>query len=149
MSKKIGAQIQCASCGHPFNVELYRSLWIDNPANRQLIFSNKVNRFDCPKCRFHIDTYFPFLAVNTKLQLAVWYEPEPDPAIDKDVADYRKHMGADSFYAKAPRIADWETFKARIVQLENRPGGGGSAPNLSPEMRKGMGDFLKSLGKKK
>jgi hypothetical protein len=41
----------------------------------------------------------------------VWFEPYHDPQIDADVRDYATYMGEDSFYAKAPRVRDWQPFK--------------------------------------
>lgn len=149
MSKKIEAAIGCPSCGNEFDVELYRTIWIEEPRNRELIFSDKINRFDCPTCKYHINTEFAFLCTNVRRKIAVWYEPEPDPQVEKDVAMYRAHMGRNSFYAQAPRVRDWEEFKAKIVELEANPAGGGAAPTLSPSMMGAMAGFVRSLRGKK
>lgn len=148
MSKRLGAQIQCGACGHKFNVSLYRSIWIEEPANRDLIFSDQINRFNCPSCRNHIDTEFAFLATNVKRQIAIWFEPQHDPNIDKDIAGYKKMMGSNSFYAKAPRISDWEEFKRTILEYERKSGGTGDPGKPSKELSKSMSDFIRKLGKK-
>ena len=43
MSKKLEAEIRCPSCGHAFPTELYRSIRIEYPENRALIFQDKIN----------------------------------------------------------------------------------------------------------
>jgi hypothetical protein len=55
---------------------------------------------------------FPFLCTNVAKGVAIWYEPYPDAQIDADIEQYRKHMGPNSFYAKAPR---------RIYAIRCRP----------------------------
>ncbi len=138
MSKKVGAQLICPECGHGFPVQLFRSVWIEQPEHRELIFSDKINRFDCPSCRSEVDSQFAFLCTNVPKRVAVWYEPYPDPQIDRDVAGYRTQMGANSFYALAPRISDWEAFKSKIVELEAQPSGGGKAPTFSGSLLRGL-----------
>jgi len=148
MSKRVGAHIQCGDCGHKFNVSLYRSIWIEEPANRELIFSDQINRFDCPSCRNRIDTEFAFLATNAKKNIAVWFEPSHDANIDKDAAGYAKMMGQNSFLAKAPRISDWEKFKQTILEFERRGGGTGLSPKVSGEFGKSISNFIRQLRKK-
>ncbi len=119
MSKKVGAHIKCPSCGTETEFHLYRSLWIEDPENRKMVFEDRVNLFECPSCGRSERAQFPFLCTNKELGLAVWYEPYRDAAIDKDVEGYKKQMGANSFYATAPRISDWEDFKRKIIEIEN------------------------------
>ncbi len=149
MSRKLEAQMQCPGCMHAFDISLYRTVWIEYPENRRLIFEDKINRFDCPRCRTNVNSYFPFMATNVERQIAVWYEPEHDPAIDKVIAGFKKIMGANSFYAMAPRVADWVAFKATIEQLETRTIKAGLATTLSPQTRQGIAGFIRSLGRKK
>jgi len=118
MSKKVGAHIKCPSCGTETEFYLYRSLWIEDPENRKMVFEDRVNLFECPSCGRSERAKFPFLCTNTKEGFAVWYEPYHDEAIDKDVEGYRKTMGTNSFYATAPRIQDWDEFKKAIVEFE-------------------------------
>ena len=93
MSKKLGANITCPACKNVFPTELYRTIWAENPENRSLILDDKINAVTCPRCKHHERLQFPFLCTNVKRGFALWYEPHPDPQIDKDMADYRKHMG--------------------------------------------------------
>ena len=133
MSKKIKANINCPSCENVFSVELYRSIWVEDAKNRSLIMSDKINAVTCPQCMHHERLKFPFLCTNVKQGFALWYEPYLDPQIDKDVEEYRKHMGPDSFYAKAQRISDWETFKERLLEMEAKTSTKDSVPSVSPK----------------
>lgn len=126
-------------------MQLYRSLWVENPENKALVLNNEINAMTCPKCKFHQRLEFPFLCTNVKRGFALWYEPYPDPQIDKDVADYRKHMGPDSFYAKAPRISDWEAFKRKLLEMEASAPQQAAPVNVSPEMQKKMAGFVTYL----
>ncbi len=115
MSKKISAEIQCPSCRSKFNMELYRSIWIEDDKNRELIFNDEINTVTCLSCKERTKLKFPFLCTSVKNGIAVWYEPYHDTEIDKDIALYKTQMGKDSFYANAPRIRDWEEFKGKIL----------------------------------
>lgn len=117
MSKKIEASVKCSKCAHTFNVSLYRSLWLEYPENLELVKTNKLNRFECPQCRYENQIPFSCLCVNAKKGIAVWYEPFPDKYIDEDIENYRKSMGASSFYARAPRIHEWNKFRDEVVRL--------------------------------
>ena len=145
MSKKLGANITCPACKNVFPTELYRTIWAENPENRSLILDDKINAVTCPRCKHHERLQFPFLCTNVKRGFALWYEPHPDPQIDKDMADYRKHMGAESFYSKAPRISDWETFKAKLLEMEANAPTEASMPSPSPEMQEKWAGFIASL----
>jgi hypothetical protein len=146
MSKKIPAEIQCPSCHNKFNVELYRIIWIEEPKNRELIFSDELNAVTCPSCNKKTKLKFPFLATNVKKEIAIWYEPYHDDEIDKDVALYKAKMGKDSFYAKAPRIQNWEEFKQRIIESENKRQKG-SKVNLSEDMVTSFSGFTNHIEK--
>ena len=145
MSKKLGANITCPACKNVFPTELYRTIWAENPENRSLILDDKINAVTCPRCKHHERLQFPFLCTNVKRGFALWYEPHPDPQIDKDMADYRKHMGAESFYSKAPRISDWETFKEKLLEMEANAPTEASMPSPSPEMQEKWAGFIASL----
>jgi hypothetical protein len=92
---------------------------------------------------------FPFLCTNVAKGVAIWYEPYPDAQIDADIEQYRKHMGPNSFYAKAPRIADWETFKVKFLELEAAGRQPGQKLQYSSESRKMFRGFRQSLKGKK
>jgi hypothetical protein len=118
MSKKVPAEITCPRCTEKFTVQLFRSLWIEDPANRKLVSTDSVNAVTCPKCLTQTRLDFPFLCTNVKKRIAIWYEPYHDEAIDKDQKLYAKNFGASSFYAQAPRIADWNEFKIQLEIME-------------------------------
>lgn len=122
---------------------LYRSIWIEDPENRKLIFDDQINVAACPKCRTRTKLEFPFLCTNVKKRIAVWWEPYPDPDIDKDLEQYKKHFGAGSFYASAPRVRDWEEFKGKIIELEQAQIG--PSMRFSAEAQGMMAGFLEFL----
>lgn len=142
MSKKLGANITCPQCAHTFTIQLFRSIWVEEPANRALILNDEINSMTCPKCHLHQRLKFPFLCTNVKRGFALWYEPYYDPQIDKDIADYRRHMGVYSFYAKAPRIMDWEAFKRKLLEMEASAPHETQTPTLSEDMQKKMAGFV-------
>jgi hypothetical protein len=45
-------------------------------------------------------------------------------------------MGVNSFYAKAPRVADWESFKAKLVELNAAGAQAGQEAKPSAESKK-------------
>lgn len=146
MSKKIPAEIQCPSCRSKFNVELYRSIWIEADNNRELIFNDEINTVTCTSCKERTKLKFPFLCTNVKKGIAIWYEPYHDAEIDKDIALYKAKMGKDSFYANAPRIQDWEEFKKKIIELENKTKNGGKV-ELSEGMAASFSGFIDHIEK--
>jgi hypothetical protein len=145
MSKQVEASLKCPKCGTEHNTKLYRSLWIENPSNRSMVFDDRVNVFECSECKFSERLTFSLLCTNSEKGFAVWYEPVPDPDVDKDVADYKQHMGSTSYFARAPRIRDWEEFKGTIVDLEHSL----ATPNVevSEEMNAALGQFVGEIAK--
>lgn len=141
MSKRLPARIRCPNCDNQFEALLYRSIWIEEPANRKLIFDDQINVVICPKCKTKTKLEFPFLCTNVGERIAIWYEPYPDPQIDTDMKQYANHFGPNSFYATAPRIRDWEAFKAKILECERQPDMRPAA-QPSPEMRQKMRGFI-------
>lgn len=141
MSKKIPAEIQCPSCHSKFNVELYRSIWIEDDENRELIFNDEINTVTCPSCKERTKLEFSLLCTNVKKRIAIWYEPYHDAEIDKDIALYKAKMGKDSFYATAPRIQDWEEFKEKIIELEGKSKNGRKA-EVSDDMAASFSGFI-------
>lgn len=123
---------------------LYRSIWIENRENRKLIFDDQINAVTCSQCKVKTKLEFPFLCTNVNEHIAVWYEPYPDPEVDKDVKQYAKHFGSSSFYATAPRIRDWKAFKEKIIELEQRIGIK-PAGKPSPEMQEKMRGFINHI----
>jgi hypothetical protein len=116
------------------------------------MLNDRVNVFSCDKCKHTERLEYPFLCTNVNKGLAIWYEPYHDEQIDADVEMYRKHMGANSFYAKAPRIADWNAFKAKFLEMEAAGPQRGQEPIKSKESQeafKGFVDSLKEKGSKR
>jgi len=149
MSKMISADLVCPKCDHKFSIVLFRSIWVENPEYRKLILEDTINRFDCPKCGFNINTDYPFFATNVKRGFALWYEPHHDSQIDKDVEGYKNVMGTNSFYARAPRIKDWNAFKQELLRMEAREANPADSVAISDEMIARMAKFIKSISKKK
>ena len=118
MSKTYDGDVECPRCGKEQIFQFFRTLWIEDPDNRALIFDDRLHLFVCRHCgqKVHIDT--SFLVTNVPGHFSVWYEPHPDPVIDEETVGYAAMFGEDSFYANAPRIADWEEFKETIEKFE-------------------------------
>jgi CpXC protein len=149
MSKKVDVSIQCPHCGHAQNAVLFRSIWAEDPENRSLILNDQVNIFRCDVCKHKERLDFPFLCTNVRKQIAIWYEPYHDEQVDADAKQYATHMGPNSFYAKAPRIADWQEFKAKFLQMEAAGPQPGREVQRSAESKKLFRGFIDSLRGKK
>lgn len=119
MSKRVEARIQCPSCGLSKQMSLYRSLWVEDQANLALVMSDTLNLFECARCGLREQLPFAVLCTNVKRSIAIWYEPEPDPAVDDDIRQYTARFGPNHFFSRAERIADWEHFKRRLSELLN------------------------------
>jgi len=109
------------------------------------MLSDKINVFNCDKCQNTERLKYPFLCTNVKRGLAIWYEPYHDAQIDADVEMYRNHMGPNSFYAKAPRIADWNAFKTTFLAMEVAGPQPGQEPIKSKENQEAIKGFVASL----
>ncbi|NPD81188.1 hypothetical protein HPS57_04265 [Prevotella sp. PINT] len=114
MSKLIDATIKCPKCGKEYPVKLFRTIWGEHETNRNLVMNDEINVCTCNSCGFSFKASYPFMYVDVKEGFAVWWEPFHDNGIDADTAGYAKMFGAGSYYATAPRIANWETFKETI-----------------------------------
>lgn len=151
MSKRIEAKISCPGCGSQFNFTLYRTIWGEDPENRELVMSDKINVATCPNCKRAIKVPYPFMYTNSKQHFAVWWEPEFDHQIGKDSESYVQMMGAGNYFATAPRIKDWESFKNTIIKFEKgilkaKPA------TMSKELQEQMQGYMKNIlsnGKKK
>ena len=118
MSKTLDADALCPDCGAHFSVTLYRTIWGEFPENRELVFSDTINVASCTNCAFRHHVEFSLLYVDMRRQFAVWYEPTPDPQVDRDARIYASMFGPDGFYATAPRISDWNDFKKVVIEFE-------------------------------
>ena len=118
MSKRINVVIKCPKCQHQFEVALYKTIWGENPKNRELVLNDKINVVTCPSCQEVIWIRMSFLYTNAIKQFAVWWEPFPDPDIDAMSAGFAAISGNDGYLASAQRVKDWEEFKRTIIQFE-------------------------------
>lgn len=114
MSKLLDATIRCPQCGHEYPVKLFRTIWGEHESLRNKVMSGDVNVCSCPHCSFSFKAPFPFMYVDVKAGFAVWWEPEYDAGIDSDTAAYASMFGPNSYYAKAPRVKDWDEFVETI-----------------------------------
>ena len=94
MSKLVKIAIECPKCSHQYTGDFFRTIWGENEANRSMVMEDRIN-------------------------IAVWWEPNHDPGIDSDSASYAKMFGVNSYYAKAPRISDWEEFKRVVKEYDD------------------------------
>ena len=122
MSLKISATLNCAKCGAKSTHELYRTIWGEVPENRQLVFSDKINRLTCPSCEKVAFAATSLMYTNRDLCFAVYYEPEHDPQIDADNNDPQKRELCERHgtmhLLEAIRVPDWEQFKELIQKYE-------------------------------
>jgi len=114
MSKQIRIDIKCPNCSSQYSDNFFRTIWGENKAFRNMVMSDNVNIARCPHCGHHFHLPLAMMYVDVETGFAVWWEPRHDSWIDSDSATYAEMFGADSYYAKAPRIKDWEEFKQII-----------------------------------
>jgi hypothetical protein len=149
MSMKLKAEMPCQGCDKPFKVEVFRTLWIEEPANREMIFNDTINVVTCPNCSSKTKLDIPFLCTNVRRGIAIWYEPFHDKDIDKDMVLYAKRFGKNSFYAQAPRIKDWNEFKRKILEMEKQTEKVKPDELITPEMHEEFSGFMNFLSKDK
>ena len=116
MSKIVTIQIQCPQCDKQYDAKVFRTLWgdgctADDFENR---LTDKTNVVTCPHCGHSFRLPLGLMYVDCQAGFAVWWEPQHDTGIDSDTQTYASMFGADSYYAKAPRIQDWNEFKHTI-----------------------------------
>ena len=75
MSKRIEAKITCPNCQNQFDYTLFRSIWGEYPANRELVMKDKINVAICNQCGIATKLNYPFIYTNAKQCFAVWWEP--------------------------------------------------------------------------
>ncbi len=116
MSKKIDFQIVCPQCEQQYQATVFRTLWGDgcNADNFTSRLTENTNMVTCPHCGHSFRLPLALMYVDVKAGFAVWFEPQPDPNIENETKQYAAMFGADSYYAKAPRVKDWEEFKHTI-----------------------------------
>lgn len=116
MSKLVDATITCPQCGQDYPVKLFRTLWGEHESLRAKVMNDDVNVCSCPHCHYSFKAPYPFMYVDVNVGFAVWWEPTHDAGIDSDAVSYARMFGVNSFYAKAPRIEDWNEFKNTIMK---------------------------------
>ncbi len=114
MSKLVKIDITCPHCRQQYSDRFFRTYWGEDEGSRTKLMNDEVNIATCPHCghRFHLPLAMMYVDVHSNI--AVWWEPQHDAGIDSDARGYAQMFGAKSFYATAPRIADWEEFKRTI-----------------------------------
>lgn len=118
MSKLVEFQIECPSCKQGYQAKVWRSLWGDGCTANDFTsrLTDETNVVTCPHCGHSFRLPLGLMYVDCKAGFAVWYEPQPDPGIDNDTRQYAAMFGADSYYAQAPRVKDWDEFKRTICR---------------------------------
>jgi len=117
MSKRIDVTRKCW-CGKDYTVSLYRSLWVEYPENLQMIMDEKVNVFHFACCDTELIDESPFMVTNVQKSYALWFDPYHDELVDKEIATYVLMFGPRNFYTEAPRISDYQEFKATVMKYE-------------------------------
>jgi hypothetical protein len=122
MSQRIQITFTCPYCDTKAETEIFRTIWGEKPQNRELVFTDKINRLTCVRCGRTSFAASSLMYTNAELHFAVWYEPEYDPQIDAEMIKYAeiyKQKGPAYSYLQAPpRVRDWEEFKAMIRRYE-------------------------------
>lgn len=119
MSKLVKIAIECPKCSHQYTGDFFRTIWGENEANRSMVMEDRINIAKCPSCGHQFHLPLAMMYVDVQKGFAVWWEPNHDPGIDSDSASYAKMFGVNSYYAKAPRISDWEEFKRVVKEYDD------------------------------
>lgn len=125
MSKLVKIGIQCPNCSNQYYGDFFRTIWGEHESNRNMVMEDRINIATCPECGHQFHLPLAMMYVDVHKGFAVWWEPNHDPGVDSDAASYAKMFGSNSYYATAPRIADWDEFKNIIMEYYegNRVGG--------------------------
>lgn len=118
MSRLVEFGIECPKCKQYYQTKVWRTLWGDGCTASDFTsrLKDDTNVVTCPHCGHSFRLPLGMMYVDCKAGFAVWYEPQPDPGIDNDARQYAAMFGPDSYYAKAPRIKDWDEFKRTIYR---------------------------------
>lgn len=114
MSKLLDETATCPECGTSYQAKLFRTIWGENEGNRRMVMEDCINILECPHCHHKLHAPLAMMYVDIVKKFAVWWEPMYDSEIDEMIAGFRSMMGPGNFYETAPRITDWEEFKATI-----------------------------------
>lgn len=148
MSKQVRIDIQCPNCSHQYSDNFFRTIWGENASFRNMVMRDEVNIATCPHCghKFHLP--LAMMYVDVEKGFAVWWEPNHDPGVDSDSAAYARMFGTNSYYAKAPRIKDWEEFKRVINEYYSGQRVGGAIEKMDISALKGALKETKGKSKK-
>ena len=141
MSMQIDVELNCQKCGNSFYTKLYKTIWGEYPENRELVMSDQINIVRCPHCGMISRVVSSLFYTNSKDEFAVWYEPVPDPMIDKDTEGYKRMISPDCYLATAPRIKDWDEFKETIKQFETGARKSTGSPSVESVFKKFFSKF--------
>ncbi len=122
-----------------FKSTLYRSIWGKFQENRDLVMNDLINVIECPSCHYKEKVEFSLFYNDPQVFCGVWWEPYPDPLIDKDAKFWAENLGSDNYMAKALRIKDWQEFKDTINKYYTGELNGSppDLPNLSdPKLKR-------------
>ena len=114
MSKRVDIEVNCPHCGQKYPTTVFRTIWGEYEENRNMVMNDNINIVSCPHCHYSFHAPLAMMYVDVVKNFAVWWEPYYDSGIDSDTAGYRNIFGENSYYATAPRIADWSEFKETI-----------------------------------
>lgn len=114
MSKIVDIGINCPHCGKQYEAKVFRTFWGEGNTSRYKVYDDEINIVTCPHCGHSFHAPLAMMYVDCQAGFAVWWEPFHDDGIDSDIAAYKSMFGSNSYYAKAPRIQDWEEFKDTI-----------------------------------
>ncbi|MBQ0086778.1 MAG: hypothetical protein KBS72_03720 [Bacteroidales bacterium] len=114
MSKLVDIGVNCPYCGNHYEAKVFRTYWGESESARAKVFNDEINIVTCPHCGKSFHAPLAMMYVDCQTGFAVWWEPFHDKGIDSDIAGYSSMFGESSYYAQAPRIADWDDFKSTI-----------------------------------
>lgn len=146
MSKQVRIDIECPNCHNQYSGNFFRTIWGENEAFRNMVMNNEVNIAKCPHCGHQFHLPLAMMYVDVQKGFAVWWEPNHDPGVDSDSAAYANMFGANSYYAQAPRIKDWEEFKCVINEFYSGQRVGGPIVKMDLSAIKGAQSKQKKGG---
>lgn len=146
MSKLVKIDIECPNCGHHYTGDFFRTIWGEQESLRNKVMNDDVNIASCPHCGHQFHLPLAMMYVDVQKGFAVWWEPNHDPGVDYDSEGYAKMFGPNSYYAKAPRIKDWQEFKRVISEYYSGQRVGGAIQKMDLSALKQMQNKPKKSG---
>lgn len=115
MSNTENIKFKCPNCGKVKKVYYHLTVSSQDKDIRDLLLTDEINVFKCPKCKEKHKLPFSILYTNAELSFAAWWEPSYDELIDRMIEGTRKFFGRDNWTTMGPRIKDWDEFKEYII----------------------------------